>query len=461
MIVAFASLFLGLTLGVHPVTVVVAEPVEAVELVLDGRPVGKVTAESSWTMPVDFSSILAPHELVAVAYDGEGEEVGRVSQRINLPRPAAEADVVIEEGEDGRGAAALVTWETVERTEPKSVTARLDGRRIEVADPRRIPLPDLDPDQLHFLQVDLEFSDTVTAVAEVTFGGVYGNSTEAELTALPVIPVEGARKLEPDALDGWFATIDGEYLRVVAVEEGPAEVVFVLDGAVQPALWDIARRLELHRSGPLRGPLRNNHLPPRPGAQVGRPNTSLIRGTMRLGKEQLLRLLWPAPERVEGDEVRADAELFPRSEEHPPEHGGVLWLLSEAHQPPFTPAEQRLVDAVAVAGMTATLRSRRRAVVLVLTEHPADSSRFTPANVRRYLEQIGVPLQVWVVGEVSEPMRQVWGDDVRSVDAINRFGEAVTDLSKALKKQRIVWVEGRHLPQEVVVTGRAQVRRVR
>jgi len=115
---------------------------------------------------------------------------------------------------------------------------------------------------------------------------------------------------------------------------------------------------------------------------------------------------------------------------------------------------------VAVAGMTATLRSRRRAVVLVLTERPADSSRFSPANVRRYLEQIGVPLKVWVVGKVSEPMRQVWGD-VRPVDAINRFGEAVTDLTRTLEQQRIVWVEGRYLPQEVVVTGRAQVRRAR
>jgi len=460
MIVAFASLFLGLTLGAHPVSVVVADPVEVVELVLDGHTVGTVTAESSWTMPVDFSAILAPHELEAVAYDGDGKELGRVSQRINLPRPAAEADVVIEGAQEGRRAVARVTWESVEGSEPTTVEARLDGRRLEVTDPRRIALPALDPDQLHFLQVDLEFSDTVAAVAEVTFGGVYGNSTETELTALPVVPVEGAPRLKLADLDGWFANVEGEHLQAVAIEEGPAEAVFVLDGAAQPVLWDIARRLELQRSGPLRGPLKGYSAPPRPGAQVGRPATQLIRGIMKLRKDQFLRLLWPAPQRVEGEEDRPAVELFPRSEEHPPEHGGVLWLLSEAHQPPFALSDQRLVDAVAVAGMTATLRSRRRAVVLVLTERPADSSRFSPANVRRYLEQIGVPLKVWVVGKVSEPMRQVWGD-VRPVDAINRFGEAVTDLTRTLEQQRIVWVEGRYLPQEVVVTGRAQVRRAR
>lgn len=460
MIVAFASLFLGLILGVHPVAVVVADPVARVDLVLDGRTVGTVMAESAWTMPVDFGAVLAPHELVAVAYDGDGKELGRTSQRINLPRPAAEADVVIEGGEDGRGAAARVTWESIEGTEPLRVTARLDGRSLEVDDPRRIALPALDPDQLHFLQVELEFSDTVAAVAEATFGGVYGNNTGTELTALSVVPVEGARRPKLEDLDGWLATVDGAGVQVVAVEEGPAEAVFVLDGAAQPGLWDIARRLELHRSGPLRGPLHDHAVPPRQGARVGRPSTPLIRDTMRLGRRQLLRLLWPAPQHIEGGDGRVDVELFPRSEEHPPEHGGVLWLLSEAHQPPFSLAEQRLVDAVAVAGMSATLRSRRRAVVLVLTEHPADSSRFSPANVRQYLEQIGVPLKVWVVGEVSEPMRQAWGD-VRSVNAINRFGEAVTDLTRTLQAQRIVWVEGRYLPQEIVVTGRAEVRRAR
>ena len=111
--------------------------------------------------------------------------------------------------------------------------------------------------------------------------------------------------------------------------------------------------------------------------------------------------------------------------------------------------------------MTSTLRARRRAVVLVLTERPADSSRLHPSNVRRYLEQIGVPLFVWIVGDVSEPMRQVWGDGVQSIDARHRLTRAVRELSDAVDGQRIVWLEGRHLPQEIVVTGQARVRRAR
>ena len=129
--------------------------------------------------------------------------------------------------------------------------------------------------------------------------------------------------------------------------------------------------------------------------------------------------VWPIAEPVEQEaesESRA-MELFPRSEEHPPSHGGVLWLLNEARVPRFELAEQRLVDAVAVAGMTATLRSRRRAVVLVLSERPTDSSRLRPSVARHYLAQLGVPLFVWVVGDVSDPMRETWGS-VRSVETV-------------------------------------------
>jgi len=466
MIVAFASLFLGLTLGVQPVTVAVADQVAGVEILLDGQQVGMAEAPS-WTVSVDFGSRLAPHELEAVALDAKGVELSRTSQRVNLPRPAAEAEVVIEGGEEGRGGVARVTWDSVAASVPRSVDAALDGRSLKVADPRRIPLPSYDPKQLHFLRVELEFSDTVSAVAEATFGGVYQNDTRTDLTAVPVVPEKGApKRLEAADLQGWFATVDGEPLEPVAVESGPAEVVFVLDGAAQRKLWELGWKMNLPGSSVNRGTIDPLHSRP-PGVRetartgAGRPDLSKLRYSMQLGKDQLLRLLWPVAQPGAAGENRAAVELFPRSEDHPPGDGGVLWLLSEAHQPAFSLADQRLVDALAVAGMTSTLRARRRAVVLVLTERPVDSSRLHPANARRYLEQIGVPLFVWIVGEVSEPMRQVWGDGVRSIDARHRLSRAVREVSDAVDEQRIVWFEGRHLPQQIVVTGQAQVRRVR
>ncbi len=466
MIVAFASLFLGLVLGVQPVTVTVTDQVAQVRLELDGREVGTATAPS-WTVPVDFGSILSPHELEAIALDRSGTELARIDQRVNLPRPAAEAEVVIEGGDDGQGGVAKVTWDSVAAPSPRSVAATLDGRPLSVTDPHRIALPPYEPKQLHFLRLELDFTDTVSAVAEATFGGIYQNDTRTQLTALPVALEKGApKKLEVADLTGWFATVGGEPLRPVAVETGPAEVVFVLDGAAQRELWALTEKMNIGR--PARGGSIDRRRAPSlrearadDSTGVGRPNLSAARYLLQLGKEQYLRLMWPAPQPGAAGENRAAVELFPRAEDHPPGDGGVLWLLSEARQPPFSLSDQRLVDALAVAGMTSTLRARRRAVVLVLTEHPADASRLAPSNALRYLEQIGVPVFVWIVGEVSEPMRQVWGDHVRSINARYRLTAAVEDLSKTVDRQRIVWFEGSHLPQEIVVTGQARARRAR
>ncbi|MGD2114000.1 MAG: hypothetical protein PVG07_03040 [Acidobacteriota bacterium] len=460
--VAFATLLLGLTLGVQPVTVIAAGPVTSVELLLDGEPVGTATAEGSWTVPVDFGAELAPHELVAVARDGDGRELERVRQPVNLPRSPAEAELVIEGAERGEGAVARVTWQSVAAPEPREVTATFDGRPLGVSDPRRVELPPFDPRQLHFLRVELDFGETVSTVVEAIFGGVYRNRTQTELTAVPVVvEEEGALPEEAGELAGWFASPDGEPLRAVAVEEGAAEVLMILDRAAQAELWDLARTwlpdaASVRRGGVVSG--RRRASDPRPGAG-GRPDTSPLRFDMRLGEDQTLRFFWPAPRRLERD--GSVIELFPRSEEHPPAHGGVFWLAAEAHQPPFSRSEQRLADAVAVAGMNVIGRARRRAVVLLLGEDPVDASRFGAPRVRRYLERIGVPLSVWSLGEPDEALRRAWGE-VRTVDARHRFTGAVEALVEELAAQRIVWIEGRHLPDRVVLTERARgIRRLR
>ncbi len=73
--IAFASLFLGLIVGVQPVSVLVERPVAAVRFELDGKAVGRVE-KAPWTVSVDFGPELAPHELVARALDAEGKEIG-------------------------------------------------------------------------------------------------------------------------------------------------------------------------------------------------------------------------------------------------------------------------------------------------------------------------------------------------------------------------------------------------
>jgi hypothetical protein len=455
-IVAFASLFLGLVLGVQPVEVAVGQGVASVELVLDGQTVGRVSGEP-WTLPCDFGGDLAPHRLDAIGRDKGGREIGRAVQWINLPRPQAEGHAVFEGGHDGRGVIARLTWESVSGDEPRRVTASFDGRPLAVSDPRHIELPPHDPDRLHFLHAELEFPSHLSAVVEVPFGGTYAQQTATELTATAVA-LQGGRELPPPSdLAGWFEA-GGARLPVVAAEKGPAEVVVVMDREAQEVLWALALRWYPSRAGA--------SAPSETGSQEkgldagwrrfggGSVASEMLRYAMQLGDEQSLRFLWPFSLHRESD--RTSYDLFARSEEHPPRDGGVFWLLASAHQPPFPVAEQRLADAVAVAGMTAAARDRRRAVVLFLGEQPRDVSQFAAPAVRRYLSSLEVPLHVWSVAKQVSPVVEARWGEVRSVYSRRHFERAVRDLSQSLDAQRIVWLEGLHLPQEIRVGAAAR-----
>lgn len=194
-----------------------------------------------------------------------------------------------------------------------------------------------------------------------------------------------------------------------------------MDRPAQDALWRLSRRWGPGEAGP-------------------------PRFDMLLANGQVMRFLWPFARG--GGEGQVAYALFARSEDHPPQHGGLLWLLTAAQQPAFSRAEQRMADAVAVAAMSAAARGRRRAVLLILGDDPADASQYDPRTVRGYLARLGVPLVVWSTGNVTDGMQARWGD-VLSVGRESWLRAAVRDLSRTLDEQRIVWVEGLHLPHEI------------
>jgi hypothetical protein len=103
---------------------------------------------------------------------------------------------------------------------------------------------------------------------------------------------------------------------------------------------------------------------------------------------------------------------------------------------------------------------RRRAVVLILGEEPADASRLSPRAVRGYLEDLGVPLSVWAVGPVPAEVAEAWGGVVQ-LPKKRALRRAVKKLSESLERQRIVWLDGLYLPQEVEVSGESDLGRVR
>ncbi len=450
MIVAFASLFLGLVLGVQPVELSVGQGVASVELVLDGKTVARASGDP-WTVSCDFGSELEPHRLEAIARDAAGRELGSALQWINLPRPEAEGHVVFEGGHDGRGVVARLTWESVAGDKPTKVTASFDGRPLQVSDPKRIELPPYDPQALHFFHAQIELPSQLSAVVESAFGGTYSEETNTELSAVAVDLGDQKELPEPTALAGWFRA-DGEPLKPVAAETGPAEVVVVMDRAAQEELRELGKRWfpAAARDVPTvdTGPRHRAPVAGWKSSQAAEQRLEeLLRSTLRLEPDQSLRFLWPFSLHRKSDRLAYD--LFARSEEHLPADGGVYFLLSAAQQPQFALEDQRLADAVAVAGMSAAARERRRAVVLVLSGDPADASRLSPRAVRRYLADLGVPLVVWSVEkQVSPAVGAAWGD-VESVYRKRDFKRSVHELSRALDRQRIVWLRGLHLPQAI------------
>lgn len=416
--VAFATLFLGLVLGPQVVEVAIDGPVQTVELRLDGDPVA-LRSQPPWIFVVDFGAGYEPHVLEAVAFDADGEELDRAEQWLNVPRSAAEGEIVLSGGRDGTGVIAQVLWESRLEAEPEEVGATFDGRPLAVVDPERIALPPHDPEQLHLLQVELRFRGNYSIVVDKTFGGTYSDEVDARLTAVPIELGQGGRTPTVDAVQGRFVGPAGEPLRVMAIDEGPAELFVVRDGAAQPLIDTLGARRGI------------------------RPRSAAERYSGRMRRNQIVRFLYPVTVEVLGHRTRQ--EQFPISTAYAPNDGGLAWLMVQERRI-FPPDAQRLSEAVAVAGMAAAGRNRRRAVLLVLAAGSTDASDVGPEVARRYLEHLRVPLQVWVFGDDREV--GPWGAQ-RPIDNLSALYAATRELSRSLDRQRIVWLRGRHLPQDI------------
>lgn len=437
--VGFVTLLLGLVVGTQPVELYVDPSVVAVEIRLDGRSIGLLQS-APWRLACDFGAELEPHELVAVALDEGGEELARARQWINLPQQPAEAVIVLEEGEDGQGTIAHLTWESVVAPEPTAIEFSFDGRPLAVDDPHRIVLPSYDPDRLHFLRAELEFKEGVSSVVEMSLGGAYADEVNIRLTAVAVALGRRAKMPPVAELQGRF-TEAGRALEVVAVEAGPAEVIVVRAGGAAELLDALASA-----GGGAEKQARFGKLSRGSGREA-------LHFQMTLPKEHRVRFLWPHAESQERDGV--PFEVFPPSPALTARDGGFYWLLTSLPSPPPAGRAQRLTDAVAAAGLLAAGRNRRRAVVLVLGDHADQDSRLEPAMVRRYLGQLGVPLLVWSASGEDPESQRSWGE-VIDVHTLGRLERAVEDLDRLLDRQRIVWLDGRHLPQriELAVTGK-------
>lgn len=464
--IEFLTLFLGLVAGQQAIGVRATPDVTAVEVLLDGEVAGR-DSEAPWELMVDFGPMPKPSLLEAVGLGVEGDELARTAQRLNVPRATAEVRIVLA-ADAGRFSTAELVWGSAVGSRPRRVRAWLDGVELDCSDPKRIPLPELDLTALHLLQAEVEFSSNVAAQAQAVFGGTYADEARVDLTAIPVVS-RGRRKVgQPSAMNDWFHLVDGSGSpKVVAYEKGGLDLVVVRGPGVGRAMQQLEGTIfeDATAGGVASGSGAGNSAIAGPSDLAAIANTAVatagerLQRILALDKDQRLRILEPHARIQAGSEV--EMEVFALSPEITAQQGGLYWALQLSVELPGLSPTLRLADAVAVAALQAAHGNRRRAVLLVLADDFKDQSRYDAGAIRAYMRSLGVPLHVWrIEAESDGPGDETWPAGV-AIGDFRGLQRAARRLAEDLDKQRIVWLEGLHLPNAIAATERAKVDLVR
>lgn len=407
----FLTLFLGLISGRQTVSLD-ADRVQSIRIEVAGRVVAKLS-QPPWTTQIDFGEQLEPTKLEAIGYNAAGTEVARISQVVNLPRPPAEVEIAIK-SENERPAVARIIGRHRAHERPTAGQLSIDGKPLELNPDFSASLPRLDWSRPHVLSAEMRFANADVAKRELVMAGGLGDSVASEVTPL-LVTTTGSH--EPASLAGCFFSA-GVELRASALEKPNALVIMVKDPDPQAAISQL-RRFQRDAEQVVQG------------AKTERHRLQLSAGTS-------VRFLLPIVRQITSA-GEATSLGFPQSPDMDASVGGMLWLLtSQLVSPAETTQPRRFADATAVAGVAAMAQPLRRAVVVVLSGTP-DRSDHAPAVVRRYLEDIGVPLFVWSTAGVSRPLRDAWGD-VDDVSSEPGLRDATAKLDATLAAQRIAWV---------------------
>jgi hypothetical protein len=425
MTIAFLSLFFGLITGRYPVEVSVGPQVAAVEILIDGKSAG-IFQGPPWKFEVDFGPGLLPHEVTARAIDAEGSALAEVREWVNLPHSLVKAEIFLEGGGDGSPPkAARVVWANLPGQAPRLVTLTFDGLPVPLDGDGRATLPPHDLKSIHVLTADVEFSPLRSVRRDLAYGGEFGSEVSTVLTGVPVRARQGEVP-PPEKLAGWL-TAAGEPLSVVAVEEGPATLYVVRS----PNIAETAR--------------------------LGRKGQGSVRSA-KLGKEDRVRFMFPFTQRfVAGEEVSDLFEISPPFDMRLSSLPQLIQRVVRSEAPgqkgqALDRSKRRIADAVAVAGLEAVKENRRRAVLLVLNGNEGDDSHYDAATVQRFLAALRVPLFVWYLQKPAPGSpAAAWGEGVDAT-FIGGVVESVVQIREELRSQRIVLVDGRHLPQSIALT---------
>jgi len=401
----FLTVFLGLIAGRQPVQLKVPEDTVRVEILLDDNVVANLRS-APWRTLVDFGPTPLPHRLEARAYDASGESLGTTMQKINVATPPSDLRIVADDH------VAKLIWADIDAQKPEKIEARLDGAPVDVKG-LEIPLPRFTDERVHLLEVTMKTASRELE-AQLVFGGLFEDVASAELTAVPV-KTSGRAKV-----DELHCAARGKDVRCAGIDDLPAQVIMVRD----PMPNEAATRLELR------------------GARQG--FNTLQGSPITLDGEDRVNFLWPVGRSGQGS--TASMLFFPSRAYVQTDFRILLTRLSF----PLTYSSLRYADAVAVAGLQVAQSQRPRAVVLIIGKALDDASRITPEGAREYLARLGVPLYIWSL--VPKQNGTLWGPAV-DISSPERLRSAAEKLRRDLSAQRMLWVEGDHLPEEVTVTG--------
>ena len=429
--IEFATLFLSLVTGIHPVEVVVTDPVTSVEIVLDGKTVGVIEGDP-WRIDCNFGPAPLPHELIAIARDETDETLATARQLINLPRSKSEIRLVLLDPENDAPTAVRLIIGTRLFAKPVRVGVELDGVPLQFENPDFVRLPSYDQSTAHVITAEVEFSDRSAAHSAISFSRGSSGATGTELTAIP-INVEGNFEPTLDSLRGLFSA-EGQSLTVHAIERTGGRVVMVRDhessehlsrmGQFKDGRISLTRQREIWRASRVRED--------RGLEEVLFRTVVPIPVQSQADKKRLEKSFWVSPfVRVEGGGLDwCASHVFPRPEDLPPSR-----------------KDQQVADAVAIAGLQAAGSGRPRVVVLVLGDESPDASQFGIEPTKRFLRALNVPLVVWMTHPSAAGR---WGNEVL-IKSPKQFTRASSDVVDLLKRQRIVWLEGLLLPGDVVL----------
>ena len=425
--IAFVTLFLGLTLGVQPVEIRVTGPVYRVELRLDGSLRG-VIGGPPWRKSIDIGDELLPHRLSAIALDAAGHELARAEQMINVPRRAAETEILLERNASGQPAKAHLLWQSADADKPADASLTLDGAPLALDSKLTAVIGNVDTSRPHLLHARVKSPSGVIAETEIAFGGGLEGQTGRTLTGIPIRLAKEDAALTPETAKQWLTTPNGAP-DVAGVEDLPGDVIIVRD----PSNREAAARLE---SGWVRGPA------PNPLAESGN-------AAVRHKKPQV-RFVWPMESAAAKE---SPTYLMPLTRPFEFASADELKTIVARVAAPGGATRMNYADAVAVAGLRAAATQRPRAVVLLIGEGTRDGSELSPQLTSDYLRAIGVPLFVWSL--VPPRAAQEWRD-VTDVSTPMAFRRAFDALDRSLRAQRIVWINGDYLPNEVTVSPAGQ-----